>query len=509
MKRDGITKSIWQENVENYLSVNNWNKDDIYDVLIVGGGITGLTTALLLQSEGKKCILAEAHNIGFGTTGGTTAHLNTVLDSSYDNVESDFGKDNAKQVAAATREAIDLVEGLIEKYEIDADFYYEPGYLFATTDEEAEQLRKIVTATVDAGVVTNFTEQLPMPFSFTKACRFEFQARMHPTKYLNGLAKAFEHEGGILLQQCIVNDVKKEQPFKADTSLGIIKAQNIVYATHIPPGINILHFRCAPYRSYVQAFTLKTGNYPRGLIYDMKDPYNYFRTEVINDKEYILAGGFDHKTGHETNTERIFLEQEAYLRHHFDIDTIDYRWSSQYYIPSDGLPYIGVLPGHDNIYVGTGYSGTGITLGSLAGKMLCGMISNGKSNYKDIFNPSRIKPIAGFAEFVKENADVISKFIGLRLSYKKIEELAQLAHGEAMLAEWEGNKVALYKDEGGKIHALDPVCPHAKCIVNWNSAEKSWDCPCHGSRFACNGALLTGPARVGLTQIKWEDIDGD
>jgi nitrite reductase/ring-hydroxylating ferredoxin subunit len=303
--------------------------------------------------------------------------------------------------------------------------------------------------------------------------------------------------------------VHGSDPYTADTSLGKIKANKVVYATHIPPGINILHFRCAPYRSYVQAFTLNNNNYPSGLVYDMKDPYNYFRTQSLDGKEYIIAGGFDHKTGHETNTDQIFREQEAYLRKHFDIGSIDYRWSSQYYTSPDGLPYIGLLPGHENIYVATGFSGNGITLGSLASKMICEMLTSGQCRFEKLFSPSRITPIAGFTEFVKENADVISQFIGLRLSYEKIETLAELAPGQATLAQWEGKKLALYKDEAGKIHALDPVCPHAKCIVNWNSVEKSWDCPCHGSRFACNGALLTGPARVGLTQILWEDIEGD
>lgn len=509
MKRDGATFSIWQENISDYQSQNAWNKDEVFDVLVIGGGITGLTTALLLQAQGKKCILAEARNIGFGTTGGTTAHLNTILDSTYDQIEKDFGRDAAKLVASGTREAIDLVEGLTNRYNIDADLIYEPGYMIAQDEQEAKTLDKIAEASVRAGVVVDCVEEAPISIPSIKSCRFEFQARIHATQYITGLAAAFEKEGGVILQQCLVSELKHNEYFEADSSLGTIKAQLAVYATHIPPGVNILHFRNAPYRSYVQAFTLKSGQMPAGLIYDMKDPYNYFRTQTINGKEYVIAGGFDHKTGHETNTDQVFREQEAYLRQHFDIERIDYKWSSQYFIPADGLPYIGLLPGHDKVYVATGFSGNGITLGSLAGKIICEIICDGKNKYEDLFKPSRIKPIAGFMDFVKENADVVSQFIGLRFSYEKIKNLAELAPGEATLADWEGKKVALYKDEQGAVHALDPVCPHAKCIVDWNSAEKSWDCPCHGSRFACNGALLTGPARKGLTQILWEDIEGD
>lgn len=510
MKRDGVLKSIWQDGVQDYQPVNNWNKEQVYDLLVVGGGITGLTTALLLQSEGRNCILAEAVNIGYGTSGGTTAHLNTVPDTSYDIIENNFGADNAKLVAAAMREAIDLVEGLVIKYNIDCDFAYKPAYIYSETDTEAKELDKVKKATEKAGVVINCSDAIPVPMAFKTACRFDMQAQMHATKYLAGLAKAYEQEGGVLLQQCLVQKHEKDGDYyRVDTSLGTIKAKRIVYATHIPPGINILHFRCAPYRSYAAAFTLKSGEYPEALIYDMKDPYHYFRTQVITGKKYIIGGGFDHKTGHEKNTEQVFRELEAYLRSNFDIDTIDYQWSSQYFNSTDGLPYIGVLPGNDDIYVGTGYSGNGMTFGSIAAKIICELLTHNESRYEALFNPNRIKPIAGFADFVKENADVISKFIGMRFSYEKVSSLMELAPGDAILAEWEGKKVALYKDEQGKVHALDPVCPHAACLVEWNNAEKSWDCPCHGSRFGPNGALLTGPAHKGLTQIKWEDINGD
>ena len=509
MKRDGASKSIWQEGMKDYQPVNSWNKDDIYDVLIVGGGITGLTTALLLQTAGKKCALAEAHNIGFGSTGGTTAHLNTILDTTYDVIEKNFSKESAKVVASGTREAIHLVEQLVKQYNIGCDFVYEPSFIFSTTDEQSGQLEKIVAAAVRANVDADFTEEFSASFSHQKACRFESQARLHISRYLYGLALAFEKNGGILLQQCIVNKVEEKGHFSADTSLGTIQANKIVYATHIPPGTNILHFRNAPYRSYVQAFTLKNGDYPRGLIYDMNDPYNYYRTQMINGKEYIIAGGFDHKTGHNHNTEEVFVEQEAFLRKHFDIDTIDFKWSSQYYTPVDGLPYIGLLPGENRIYTATGFGGNGITYGSLAGKIISDLIIKTVSPYEKLFDPNRIKPVAGFKEFVKEGADVISQYISLQFSYKKIKELAQIAPGEAMLAEWEGKKLALYKDENGDLHVLDPICPHEKCLVVWNNAEKSWDCPCHGSRFGCNGALLTGPAKKDLFQIIWEDIEGD
>lgn len=509
MNRDGDKQSIWQVDIENYEPVNGWEKDMVYDVLIVGGGITGLTTALLLQKEGKNCILAEAHNLGFGTTGGSSAHLNTILDSTYDEIEKNFGKENARCVATDTREAMDLIEGLVNTHNIKCDFAYKTAYLLANTDEENSSLEKINEASKRAGIMVNEATSVPLPLPYTKALRFEFQAQFHPVKYLHGLARAFEENGGVILQNCYVNSVEYNQQFTADTSLGNIRSSLIVYATHIPPGLNIMHMRCAPYRSYVAAFRLKSGAYPDALAYDMQDPYHYFRTHNIDGEDFLIVGGFDHKTGHNNNTEYVFTELEAYVRQYYDVDTAVYKWSSQYYIPADGLPYIGLMPGEDKIYVATGFNGNGLILGTLAAKLICTLIF-GKEHYgQSLYNPSRIKPIAGFSSFLKENADVVSMFISKRLSHDKISELAELAPGEAVIAEWEGNKVALYKDENGGIHALDPVCPHAKCIVTWNTAEKSWDCPCHGARYAPNGDLLTGPAQRGLTQIKWEGIDGD
>lgn len=503
-------KSLWQEGVADYVAKNSWDKAQVYDALIVGGGITGLTTALLLQEKGKKCILAEAHNLGFGTTGGTTAHLNTMLDSSYDIIEKDFGKEGAMLMATASREAIDTIEELIARYDIKCGFSYKSGYLFAQDEKEEEELVKIKEASERAGCVVSWSEQIPVPQPYTKACRFEFQAQLHSTQYLNALAEAFEAAGGVILQQCVVElAVEEEASVRATTSLGEINAHKLVYATHIPPGINILHFRCAPYRSYAVACRLEEDIYPDGLAYDMKEPYHYFRTQEIEGVKYLVAGGFDHKTGHEPNTEYIFTELEAYLRSIYPIGSIDFKWSSQYFNAADGLPYIGLLPNHSKTYVGTGYSGNGMVLGTLAGIMVTRAIMEEECLYAELLKPARIKPIAGFTEFVRENADVVSQFIGKRFAYEKISTLAELAKGEATLAEWEGKKVALYKDEHGKVTAVDPVCPHAKCIVGWNSAEKSWDCPCHGARYLPDGELITGPARKNLTPLIWEEMDGD
>ena len=255
------------------------------------------------------------------------------------------------------------------------------------------------------------------------------------------------------------------------------------------------------------AVSLKDNNYPDGLAYDMYDPYHYYRTQVVDGNKYLIAGGEDHKTAHIQNTDACFNHLESHIRTHFEVDQIAFRWSSQYFEPADGLAYIGHLPGNpENVYVATGFGGNGITYSHIAAIALTNLITSGESEFIKLFNPGRVKPVAGFSNFVKENVDVVKEFFKIRFSPADLTIFADIAPGEARLIKYEGESIALYKDIKGKLHAIDPVCPHAKCMVDWNSAEKSWDCPCHGSRFSYDGELLTGPARRGLDPIEISEL---
>jgi glycine/D-amino acid oxidase-like deaminating enzyme/nitrite reductase/ring-hydroxylating ferredoxin subunit len=507
MERDGQLRSLWQEGVGTYQPKSGFTSEHGFDVLIVGGGITGLTSALLLQQAGKKCILAEARHIGFGTTGGTTAHLNTMLDTPYSSIEKNFGEDAAQLMAEGCKEAIHTIQTLSAKFGIEADMLDKQAVFFAETDSQAKSLDDIYNSAIKVGVAAQPATDVQMPVGFKKAYNFPGQAQIHPLKYITGLAAAFEQLGGVIAEQCMVKELKeKDGVVAAHTSLGDINAQYAIYATHVVPGVNIFSFRCAPYRSYVMAFTLNSGDYPTTMIYDAQDPYHYIRSHEVNGRKYVIAGGHDHKTGHTTDTEAVFTKLEAYVREYFDVDAIAYKWSSQYYESVDGLPYIGHMPGHDNVFVATGFGGNGMILGTLSGKILSDIIISGNSPYKELLSPGRIKFLAGMSNFIKENADVISMFIGKRLSYEHVEQLADMGSSEARVIEYNGAHIALYKDAKGRIYALDPVCPHAKCIVVWNGAEKSWDCPCHGARYAIDGTLLNGPATKGLTPIDWSHL---
>lgn len=502
MRRDGATISLWQRGMPDFVTGHKSIPEEIFDILIVGGGMAGIATALLLQQSGKRCIVAEAHTLGFGTSGGTTAHLNTLLDNPYNKVIADFGENNAQLLAEAAGKALDLIDSNIRNHSIQCGHAVLPAYMFSQTEDQSRQLEEILEASRKAGLDISYTNEIPVPVPFEKAVTVQDQGQFHPAKYLFGIAKAFEAASGVILQGCRVESIEENNVVEAKTTMGAIKARHVIYATHIPPGVNLLHFRCAPYRSYAIAVKLKDNNYPEALVYDMYEPYHYYRTQEVDGELYLVAGGEDHKTAHEENTSACFTRLESHVRTYFEVGEVVNRWSSQYFEPADGLPYIGHLPGAgQNIWVATGFGGNGITYSHVTALVFHEIFVARENRYADLFNPNRIKPVAGFTNFVKEAADVVGNMIGGYFSHEKLESLADLAPGDARIVRFEGHRIAIYKDESGKLHAVNPVCPHAKCNVAWNNAEKSWDCPCHGSRFSFDGELLTGPARSDLEQI--------
>lgn len=503
--RDGAHQSAWQAIIPPIIAQSATKEALSCDALIIGGGITGITAALLLQNAGRKVILAEAHTVGFGTTGGTSAHINTFADTTYKEAASAFGTAGAQLFADAVNEGFGLIKANISTYRIDCDYEPKTGYLYAEDEKQADQLDDIFEGSKAVGIPVNCTIKVPTPLNFQAALEFEGQAQFHPLKYLYALAQAFLNAGGRILENTKVESIEK----KEDRHIAVadelkIYAKNVVYATHIPPGINSYSLRCAPYRSYVLGLKLKSDTYPDALVYDMQEPYHYFRTHIIDGEKILVAGGNDHKTGHD-DPEKAFNDLEKYVRKNYNVSSVKYRWSSQYFVPVDGFPYVGQMPeASKGVFCATGYNGNGMMLGSIAGKILADLIQGKESKYEHIFSPSRLKPVAGFTAFVQENADVAYHFVADRFNIHETDSLKRIQPGSGKLVEVDGNKIAAYRDDNGKIFALNPVCTHAGCIVNWNGEEKSWDCPCHGARYDINGQVLTGPATLSLSRI---DLD--
>ncbi|TSD66440.1 FAD-dependent oxidoreductase [Inquilinus sp. KBS0705] len=503
--RDGAHVSPWQNDIIDSTSITPPSNNVVYDALIVGGGITGITAALLLQKGGKQTIVADAHTIGFGTTGGTSAHINTFADTTYLEAESAFGEKGAQLFADAINDGFKLIKTNVDTYKIDCDFEGKPGYVYAENEDEVKELDKIYNGAIKVGVSVEYTEKVPTPVKYLKALVFDGQAQFHPLKYLQGLKKAYLEAGGLILENTLVESAQKKNDIHIiETDTVSISAKTVIYATHLPPNINLFNFECAPYRSYVIAVKLNNDNYPQALIYDVQEPYHYVRSHTINGEQLLLVGGNDHKTGHDS-PENAFAELEKYIREYYDVSSVVYKWSSQYYVPVDGLPYIGVMPlAGDGVYCATGYNGNGMMLGTIAGKILSDLVRKRPNPYTDIFDPGRVKPIDGFTEFVKENADVAYRYVADRIHIHESDSLKSLQPGTGNVVEVDGKKVAAYRNEQGEVFALSPVCTHAGCIVKWNGEEKSWDCPCHGARYDIHGNVLTGPTVRSLSSINFE-----
>ena len=502
MERDGANESLWQDQMPVFVPAGSADFNRVYDVIIVGGGITGVTTAFELQRAGLHCLLMEAKTLCFGTTGGTTAHLNNFFDKSYAEIKSDFGKDGARQVATAAKDALALYKKNIGNLGIDCDYAESDGILFAVDEKQAKELDELFEASTEAGIEVRYTDRIPIKTPFSKAVALPGQGSLHPAKYVYALARAFEKAGGAIVDHCLVTEVKAGDTLEVHTEKGLFKSSKLIYATHIPPGINLLHLRCAPYRSYVLGLELPESDYPENPCYDMGDPYHYYRIHASGGKKWLIAGGEDHKTGHEENTELPFARLESYLKDIFNIKRIAFKWSSQYFEPVDGLAYIGHLPGADkNIFVATGFGGNGMTYSHIAANYFKSLLIQNTVMYNDLFSPARVKPVAGFSSFVKENADVTASLITDLFTFHPKEAPANLSNNSAGIIKFEHHTVALYKNEQGEVEAVNPVCPHLGCSVKWNQTEKSWDCPCHGARYATTGELLTGPSTKALKRI--------
>lgn len=499
--RDGQLQSPWLNSAPISLKSAGITTE-VYDVLVVGAGITGITAGLLLQKAGRKTVVADAHTIGFGTSGGTSAHINNFADTTYGEAESAFGEDGAQLFAGAISEGKNLLEENIKNYKIDCDFEAKTAYVFAQNSDEEKELDELYEGAKKVGIPISYTGEVPTPMDYQKAVLLEGQAQFHPIKYITALAREFIKAGGTVVENTKVESLEKEEELHLARTAGFtIRARKVIYATHIPPGITTLNFRCAPYRSYVLGVKLKGTNYPDALIYDMQEPYHYYRTHNIDGQNLLIAGGNDHKTGHD-DPEKAFEDLEKYIRKHYPVSSVKYKWSSQYYIPADGFPYIGQMPdASEGVYCATGFNGNGMMLGTISAKILSDLVTGVPNRYEKIFSPSRIKPVAGFMEFVKENAGVAYHFVAGRFSVKDTDSLNRLRPGSGKVLEMDGKKIAAYRDPEGSFHTLSPVCTHAKCIVSWNAEEKSWDCPCHGARYDIDGNVLTGPATKGLEQI--------
>jgi glycine/D-amino acid oxidase-like deaminating enzyme/nitrite reductase/ring-hydroxylating ferredoxin subunit len=466
------------------------------DVAVVGAGITGLTAARLLLEAGRSVVVLEQHRVAAGTTGGTTAHVTQVLDLRFKDLLRRFGKSDARLYVRSSRAALDRIASWA-KEGIDCDHREIDAFLYSESGDEVQSLEQEAEAAREAGMPAELVHRVPLPFRVAAGVRYPLQARFHPVKYVDGLARRVTGAGGRIHEGTHVTAVDyQDGACVLRTDAGAhVTAGRVLMATHTPAGFTVLHAELEPQRSYAVSVRLRDGRQPPdGLFFDTAEPYHYTRLQPAAPGDRVIIGGVDHTTGHETETEQNYRTLEQYVRERWDVVAIEHRWSAQLYNPPDGLALIGALPSSERVLVATGYSGTGMMFGTLGGMLLADLALGLKNPWAGLYSPTRFKPLAGGPKVAQLNVEVARHFVGDRTGLPKVDDLAEVPPGAAQVVSCRGDKLAVYREEGGAIHAVSAVCTHAYCVVQWNSAERSWDCPCHGSRFGTDGRVIEGPA---------------
>ncbi|MDR7208727.1 FAD-dependent oxidoreductase [Flavobacterium piscis] len=516
LKNSSITSggnvSFWIDSSA-IMSYNKPYQDIITEVLIIGGGIAGLTTAYKLLKAGKKVVLVEDGFIGSGESGRTTAHLTCALDDRYYFLENTFGEEDTKLAAESHAAAIDEIEKIVNTLNIDCSFKRVNGYLFLHPTDKEKSLDQEFQATQKAGLQTSLLKGIPALANCEKqrCLAFSNQAQFHILHYLKGLANVIVSLGGIIYTEAHAEEITKKG---AQVNGYTFSADHIVVATNTPINDTLtMHTKQHAYRSYVIGGKIPKGKIPYSLWWDTGDqeskwvsqPYHYVRLENYDDEyDLLISGGEDHKTGQADEEDISQLERydrlEAWTRNYFPmLDDISYRWSGQVMEPVDSLGYMGKNPGDDNIYIITGDSGNGMTHTTIGAMIICDSIMGIKNKWEDLYSPSRIT-LKTAGDFVKEAGNMASQYLDW-IKGSDLKNTADLPTGAGGVLSSGLKKIAVYRDYDNTLKAFSAVCPHLGCIVQWNGDEKSFDCPCHGSRFDTEGAVINGPAATDLPKI--------
>jgi glycine/D-amino acid oxidase-like deaminating enzyme/nitrite reductase/ring-hydroxylating ferredoxin subunit len=515
----GYHESYWTDSAPARIDFPSLDQELKAEVVIVGAGIAGLSVAYNLTKAGIKVIVLEDGLIGSGETGRTTAHLVNAVDDRYFEIEKTFGEDMSRLTASSHTAAINFIETVTKSEGIDCDFVRVDGFLFLDPSDKVRTLQDEFEATRRAGIATELLATVPGIASHQGPCiRFPNQAQFHPMKYLNALGKAIISNGGKIFCKShvskITDDAVEANGFR-------VTAGKIVIATNSPINdLVTMHTKQHAYRTYVIATEVPKGSLPYSLWWDTGDqdspwvakPYHYVRLHPFNDvSDLLIIGGEDHKTGQaekeDVKEELRYQRLEHWARERFPMITnIAYTWSGQVLEPIDMLGFIGRNPGDQNVFIATGDSGNGMTHGTIAGILITDLILGRENSWEKLYDPSRIT-FSAAGDFVREGANMAAQYLDY-FTPGDVESIAKLKIEQGAVMRSGARKVAVYKDESAGLHVFSAVCPHLGCYVRWNNDEKSFDCPCHGSRFTCEGKVMNGPAISDLTPLEIKATDG-
>lgn len=473
------------------------------DFLIIGGGITGVSLAALLAERGQPVMLAEAGKIGEGTTGRSTGNLYELIDSSLFELTGKYNIDKVKNIILGRRTAIALMKDMIDRYGIQAGQTTCNMYQFSMDDKNVKSIRDEldVASKIGSPFMPASPDEIPLP-SFN-AIKTGQQLQVNPLRYVTELCQKLDPELVDIYEDSAVTHVERlKEDFIVSTADARIRARNIIYATHTPKGVMFEQTLLGPYREYGIACRLSHRLNFNGIYWGyLKKEKLSVRFYEIKGVPYVLVIGKRHKTGEVTDNERLIKELKEFAYQYFPIQSVIYAWGGQHYRPADLLPYIGEVAPHE--YIGTGYATDGLVYGTLAASIIRDLLLEEDNGFAALFSPARFNPVKSARNFVKENMDVAGKIMSriLDIGNYHDRDFSQIASETGAVVDHGGHKLAVYRAPDKKLIVKSAICPHMGCVVQFNKAEQSWDCPCHGSRFAVTGEVLEGPSLKPLASI--------
>jgi len=475
------------------------------DVAIIGGGIVGAVTARLLKDRGLTVALVEAGRIGHGVTGRSTAKVTAQHALFLQRIEDQHGADAARTYAEANRAGVALVGELAGRHGLACDLEPADSYVYATRAEEADRLEAERAAALRAGLAMELVADPGLPFPVTAALRLPVQLQFQPADFVAGLAATIPGDGSFVFEHSRATDWDKD---RVETDGGTIAARHVVMATHLPLGqVGMFYAHTHPHMHAVMAATVDEARAPAGMYITAGEPKRSIRRHRGASGETVLIlTGPTFKHGRPEDEEAAFGELEAFAREHFGYSGGGWRWSNEDYGPRDGLPYVGWAGGEgDSLLVATGFDAWGLSNGAAAGRIVADLCQERENGWAKLFDASR-HSLKGLGKFAKDQAEVASDLIGGHLrSYPDLESAGALAEGDVV--EIDGSKAGIYRDDGGRLRAVSVACTHMGCAMGWNPVDRTWDCPCHGSRFAADGKVVHGPAVTPLEPVALSELE--
>lgn len=467
------------------------------DTVVVGGGITGVTTAWLLSQAGQRVALLEADTIGAGNTGRSTGNLYGTVSGGLAGLREHWPAEVVREMVALRLQAVDFIERTVGDLGLDCNFARRTLHAGIAQDEEAarNQLQDEFQATAEAGLAPQWLETGALPLGTARAFRIDDQAQFNPYRYTVQLARALAERGAHLHEHSAVVAMDADEG-RVATANGEVRAQRIVLATHTPLGFNLVQAEMQVYRECGIAATLSRGDYPEGIFW-VRDASRSVRSYHGPDHAYLVVVGEPHKPGHADEGRYDALRR--YARDHFPVQDFTHAWSAQQYRAADGLPYIGPS-GHSNVFIATGFAADGLTWGTVAARLLDDLVAGRENAATERLTPRRFTPIKSAKGWLAENRVVFEHLLH-RLSPASAKDLSALNPGQGCIVEVDGSKCAAYRSPEGELSLVSAACTHLKCQVHWNATATSWDCPCHGSRFRPDGSVIEGPALRPLEPI--------